>query len=243
MFTIKAVNIKIIRDGIEQIVNPSIIYDDDEMIIVDCGYPDTIDQFESEAKRLNIDLNRLNKIVITHHDWDHIGSLGDFKERYPNVEIISSAIQAKYISGEKPSLRLESLIGKMDTLEGMEKELAAQRIEIIRSVEHCRIDRYVEDNEGISNNSDVICIDTPGHMPGHISVYIKSSKTLIAGDAMNVIGHELSGANPVFTFDMEDSARSIKKMSNLDIERIICYHGGEYKNDSQAALYQLANRS
>lgn len=242
MFTIEALNIKITKDGAEQIVNPSIIYNDNEMILVDCGYPDTIDQFESEAKRLDIDLNRLNKIVITHHDWDHIGSLRDFKERYPNAQIISSEIQAKYISGEKPSLRLESLISKIDNLEGKEKEFAAQRIEIIQGVENCEVDRYVEDNEVISDDGDVVCIDTPGHMPGHISVYVKSSKTLIAGDAMNVIGDELSGANPLFTFDMEEAANSIKKMSDLDIESIICYHGGEYKNDSQSSMKRLGSR-
>lgn len=242
MFTIKPVNIKLMKDGVEQIVNPSIIYNDYEMILVDCGYPDTIEQFESEAKKLNIELNRLNKIVITHHDWDHIGSLRDFKERYPNVQIISSAIQAKYISGEKPSLRLESLIAKIDTLEGKEKEFAAQRIEIIQGVENCEVDRYVEDNEAISDDGDVICIDTPGHMPGHISVYVKSSRTLIAGDALNVIQDELSGANPIFTFNMDEADRSIKKMSDFDINRIICYHGGEYQKDSQVELSRLANR-
>lgn len=242
MFTIKALNIRLIRDGAEQVVNPSIIYNDDEMILVDCGYPGTIDQFESEAKRMDIDLKRLSKIVITHHDWDHIGSLAAFKERYPKTQIISSEIQAKYISGEKPSLRLESLIAKMDTLEGKEKEFAAQRIEIIQSVKTCQVDRYVEDNEAISDDGDVICIDTPGHMPGHISVYVKSSKTLIAGDALNVNEGRLNGANPVFTFDMEEAARSIKKMSNLNIERIICYHGGEHINDSKVAIKQLANQ-
>lgn len=242
MFTIEALNIKLIKDGAEQVVNPTIIYNDDEMILVDCGYPGTIDQFESEAKRLNIDMNRLNKILITHHDWDHIGSLRDFKVRYPVAQIISSAIQAQYISGEKPSLRLESLITKIDTLDGKEKEFAAQRIEIIRSVEDCQVDSYVEDNEAISDDGDVVCIDTPGHMPGHISVYVKSSKTLIAGDAMNVTEHGLRGANPLFTFDMEEASRSIQKMSNLEIERIICYHGGEYKNNSQVAIKRLADK-
>jgi homoserine dehydrogenase len=135
---------------------------------------------------------------------------------------------------------LESLIAKIDTLEGKEKEFAAQRIEIIQGVENCEVDRYVEDNETISDDGDVICIDTPGHMPGHISVYVKSSNTLIAGDAMNVTGHELSGANPLFTFDMEEAANSIKKISNLEIDRIICYHGGEYIIDSQVALKRLA---
>ena len=27
-------------------------------------------------------------------------------------------------------------------------------------------------------------IETPGHMPGHISLYLKDSKTLICGDAL-----------------------------------------------------------
>ncbi len=243
MFKIESMNNRITKDGIEKVVNPTIIYDNEEMILVDCGFPDTIDQFETEAKRLNIDLERLSKIVIIHHDYDHVGSLRALKERFPNAQTIASKTQAEYISGKKSPLRLQSLVKKVDKLKGKERELALQMIETIRSVEYCQIDRCVTDNEEISNNGDVICIDTPGHMPGHISVYIRSSKTLISGDALNVVEGELSGANPVYTFDMEEADRSIKKMAGYEIDRVFCYHGGEHNHGSQRALNRLAYKS
>ena len=79
-------------------------------------------------------------------------------------------------------------------------------------------------------------------MPGHISLYVKSEKTLITGDAMNIFNDELIGANPDYTFDMPVATNSIKKFSELDIENIICYHGGRYQKDAKKALQQLIDR-
>ncbi|GFZ92569.1 hypothetical protein GCM10010978_33280 [Compostibacillus humi] len=46
-------------------------------------------------------MQNLKNIIITHYDDDHIGSLYDFKTKYPWIKIIASDIESKFISGEK----------------------------------------------------------------------------------------------------------------------------------------------
>lgn len=82
-------------------------------------------------------------------------------------------------------------------------------------------------------------IETPGHMPGHISIYIKESRTLIAGDALVIEDNKLTIANPQYTLDMGEAKKSINKLLNYDIDKIICYHGGVYQTDIKDALENI----
>lgn len=60
-------------------IYPVILKDDKEMILIDCGYPNFLGLIEESASRDNIDLNRLTKLIITHHDFDHMGSALELK--------------------------------------------------------------------------------------------------------------------------------------------------------------------
>ncbi|MBS5939946.1 MBL fold metallo-hydrolase [Clostridium sartagoforme] len=82
-------------------------------------------------------------------------------------------------------------------------------------------------------------IETPGHMSGHISIYIKESRTLIAGDALVIEDNKLTIANPQYTLDMGEAKKSINKLLNYDIDKIICYHGGVYQTDIKEALENI----
>jgi glyoxylase-like metal-dependent hydrolase (beta-lactamase superfamily II) len=82
-------------------------------------------------------------------------------------------------------------------------------------------------------------IATPGHMPGHISLYIKNYRTLIAGDALVIEEGKLAIANPNYTLDISEAKRSIKKLLDYDIQRIICYHGGEFREDIRNSLLEV----
>ena len=242
MVNIKVLNLEFDNKGNINVVHPVVIYDENDMMLVDAGYPNQMSQIIDEAKRLDIDLTRLKKIIITHHDFDHIGSLADMKEMFPDAQVLSSKTQADFISGNKPFLRTEGLKNSLEFLEGNEREVAINRIKAHESLKRCPVDRYVTDKEIVSDCGETTIIETPGHMPGHISVYVKSEKTLITGDAMNIFNDELTGANPDFTFDMPEATISIKKFSELDIENVICYHGGKYQKDTKKALQELIER-
>lgn len=76
-------------------------------------------------------------------------------------------------------------------------------------------------------------------MPGHISVYLPQSKTLLAADAVVVEQGELKLANPHFTMDLEQAVASVQKLQQLEVDRIICYHGGVVETAVDEKLKRL----
>ena len=68
-------------------------------------------------------------------------------------------------------------------------------------------------------------METPGHSPGHVSLYLPDERLLLAGDALTA-EDGLDGPNPDFTPEMGRATRSLAALSDLDVDRVLCYHGG-----------------
>ena len=67
-------------------------------------------------------------------------------------------------------------------------------------------------------------VATPGHTDGHISVFDRGTRVLVAGDALgNTAG--LTGSNPQYTSDPAKAAESVRKMAALDAGTILFGHG------------------
>lgn len=101
------------------------------------------------------------------------------------------------------------------------------------------IDKTVEDGEVLPYCGGITVIFTPGHTPGHICLYLNESKTLISGDALNVIDHQLVGPTPEFAADIVVAKKSLTKLIQYDIETVICYHGGVYNDHVNQRLQEL----
>lgn len=215
---------------------PVILRDEKELVLVDCGYPNFLPLIKAAAEKHGIDIGKLTKIIITHHDFDHMGALAELKREYPQVKVLASIEDEPYISGKKKSLRLQQAEALYDKLPEEEKEGARQFQQSIQAIEAVEVDVCLRDKESFSWCGGVEIIATPGHMPGHISVYVKDSKTLISGDALVIENGELAVANPQYTLDIEEAKKSINKLLNYEIDRIICYHGGIYAEDIKASL-------
>ncbi len=110
---------------------------------------------------------------------------------------------------------------------------------MLESVESCDVDICLKDRDYFDFCGGIEVISTPGHMPGHISIYHKESKSLIAGDALVIENEELVIALPQYTLDINEARNSVKKLLNYDIDRIICYHGGIYTKDIKEALKSI----
>lgn len=89
-----------------------------------------------------------------------------------------------------------------------------------------RVDCLVEDGAKLKNAGGMIAIHTPGHTLEHISLYHPQTKTLIAGDTMVIRGGKLMGPNEMNTPNIKMAYRSLIKLINFDIQKVICYHGG-----------------
>lgn len=56
-------------------IYPTLMWDDHNTILIDTGYPNQLEKFLEAMHHADVSFNRLNKIIITHHDIDHMGSL------------------------------------------------------------------------------------------------------------------------------------------------------------------------
>jgi len=83
-------------------------------------------------------------------------------------------------------------------------------------------------------------IHTPGHTPGHLSLFVKKAKLLIAGDELRVEEGESVGPNESATPDMESANASLRKLTDYQIDYVVCYHGGLYGPNARERIAELS---
>ncbi|OJV66488.1 MAG: hypothetical protein BGO41_03425 [Clostridiales bacterium 38-18] len=232
-------DIRFTNNGMVMHIHPVLIKSGKELILVDCGNPGVAPLIKEAISKLGYNPTDLTKIVITHHDHDHFGSLAELKREFSNLVVISSEIEKAYIEGQLKSLRLVQAESIYDTLPEERKEWARSFHKYLSEIEPVTVDRTVKEGEAIDQLGEVVAILTPGHMPGHMSVYLPTEKRLISGDALVSEEGVLFMANPQYSLDLEEAGRSALKLSKLEISEVICYHGGSVKGDVSALLKNL----
>jgi glyoxylase-like metal-dependent hydrolase (beta-lactamase superfamily II) len=225
--------------GRQMTIHPALIWDEDTVILVDAGFPGQFPQFREAMEKAGVPSENLAKVVLTHQDIDHIGCLPDLlKESSQKVEVLASEVEKPYIQGEKPLIKIEKAMARLDDLPPEQRERFKR---VFTNPPKAPVDRTVADGEELPFCGGITVIHTPGHTPGHISLYHQPSKTLIAGDALVVVDGQLSGPVPQHTLDMDVAIQSLKKLTQYDIEAVICYHGGLYREDVNRRIAELAN--
>ena len=228
---INVLDISFEYNGTSQTINPVIIQDNETMILVDTGYPDQIELLEESAKQNDISLDKLTHIIITHHDYDHVGSLAEFKRRFPQVKILASRIEKEYIEKQRKPLRLEQAEKIYPSLSEVDKEQALIFHKTLESVEGSEVNEVLENHQILPVGNGIEVVFTPGHTAGHISLYIKENKTFIAGDALVLMDDKLVIPYPHFAYDTDKAKESVKHLFSYEIEELICYHGGLIKSN------------
>ncbi|MGH0429657.1 MBL fold metallo-hydrolase [Bacillus hominis] len=213
-------------NGQKQCIYPSLIILHNELTLVDTGYPSFLPLIENAILKHGYEMENLKNIIITHYDDDHIGSLYDFKMKYPHINIIASEIESNYINGEIKSERLVQAEEMLECMPNGEKEFGKWFIQQLKNIRHISVDVKVHDGQMILNNECQI-VATPGHTSGHISLYFPNLNCVITGDAAVQENRELVIANPNFCLDLEKAEESLKRIKNLKAVTYYCYHGGK----------------
>jgi glyoxylase-like metal-dependent hydrolase (beta-lactamase superfamily II) len=105
-------------NGQKNHIYPSLIILNNELTLVDTGYTGFLTLISKEISKKGYEIKELKNIIITHYDDDHIGSLYDFKEKYPWINIIASEIESKYISGAMKNKKISPSIDVVAEREG-----------------------------------------------------------------------------------------------------------------------------
>jgi glyoxylase-like metal-dependent hydrolase (beta-lactamase superfamily II) len=225
--------------GVQGIIDLTLIWDKDAVVLADTGFPGQLPQIREGMDKAGVPFDRLNKVIITHQDIDHIGSLPDIlKESSHKVEVLAHEIEKPYIEGSKPLIkmnpeRLAKLFASLPAEQRKRMEAA------FANPPKAGVDTTVADGEVLPYCGGITVVFTPGHTPGHICLYLNQSKILVTGDALVAADGELLGPNPQAAYDMDMALKSLKKLTQYDIETVVCYHGGVYRNGANKRLAEL----
>ena len=230
------------HDGTEDALYPVVLQHDRNLVLVDCGYPGFLPLLEAAARQGGFALADLTGIFITHHDLDHVGGLYELKARYPRVKVYAPAPEEDYISGKAKSLRLQQAEALYPALPDDRKPGARHFQEMLRNVRPVAVDRTFREDEELPGLPGARIVNTPGHMPGHASIYLEARKTMIAADAVVYENGTLDIANPHYTLDLREAVASVNKIAHFAIDTVICYHGGVVAGDIRQQLDSLLRR-
>ncbi|MFC6733085.1 MULTISPECIES: MBL fold metallo-hydrolase [unclassified Haladaptatus] len=182
-------------------IHPVAIETDHGLILVDAAVPDAVGDIDAQLGEFDYSVEDIAIVLLTHHDADHIAGLAQVVER-SRALVCAHRDEAPYIEGRKDPVKGNWV-----------PDPVSVDIELV---------------DGVTFRTDagpMRVVATPGHSPGHCSLYFPTARTLVAGDALNV-GDGLVGPKPEFTPDMDGAIESVAKLARLDVATTHCYHGG-----------------
>lgn len=188
------------RGGGKLTIHPAAVETPHGLVLVDVGLELSVLRDGLDAHGL--DLEAVTGVVLTHQDGDHVAALPALLEE-TDAWVFAHKEATPYIDG-----RTELVKGD-------------------RRYDPVAVD--VELREGVRIRTDagpMEVVFTPGHAPGHVSLFFPDHGALLAGDAVTAEGGEVAGPNEEFTPDRERALESVEHLASYDIERVLCYHGG-----------------
>ena len=210
-------------------LNITLILDEENgNTLVDAALPDQIEAISAALVEAGIEVGDLRRIIFTHQDLDHVGS-GAALVRPSGARVLAHPADVPYIDGSLRPLKV--------TPEMFERR--PQMREVLERLEPVGVDERVEDGTRLDVAGGTRVISTPGHTPGHISLYLERSKVFIAGDTLTAERGSLKGPNPSMTLEMSTALQSIRRLADLEVDTMVCYHGGVVGEDANGQLRRV----
>ena len=209
--------------GESGILYPVLIWDDDHLVLIDAALPGQIEPLGEAVLKAGFSLEKITTVIITHQDMDHIGCAKTLADL--GAEILAHETEAPYIQGDKTFLRITDMEKRLDELDEGERTFY-ERMKKGAPYFYVHVDKLLRDNETLDICGGIKVIHTPGHTPGHIALLLEQSNIIVAGDAANITGGVITGANPQYTHDIPWAQTSFEKLMNHKPDAIVCYHGG-----------------
>jgi glyoxylase-like metal-dependent hydrolase (beta-lactamase superfamily II) len=206
-------------------VNAYILSSGGKWILVDTGVPKQAEKIRTAAEDLFGAGTKPEYIVLTHGHFDHAGSALDLIEMW-DVPIYAHRLELPYLTGRDAYPPFDPTVGGplafMMRFFPRNKADLSPHIHDISALE-----------QPILGEWEVI--ETPGHAPGHISLWRASDKVLVAGDSWTTIdvnhwsgplkGPEVFPTAYTASCDFEAVKRSMQVLAALEPRALACGHG------------------
>jgi glyoxylase-like metal-dependent hydrolase (beta-lactamase superfamily II) len=200
--------------------------DPDTYFLVDAGMPKSGDMISEWAEKW-FD-NTPKGILLTHGHFDHVGAVNELAEKW-GVPVYAHSEEIPFLNGQKdypkpdPSVD-EGLVAKLSPI------FPNHGIDLGKHIQPLPEDGSVPGLNGWK------WIHTPGHTPGHVSLFRERDRVLIAGDAFVTVKQEslykvltqqqeMNGPPKYFTTDWEQAKNSVQALAALQPSLAATGHG------------------
>ncbi|MEO6931165.1 MAG: MBL fold metallo-hydrolase, partial [Chitinophagaceae bacterium] len=223
------------------ILNP----DDNSWVLVDTGLKWSAGKIRRMSELIFGEGARPSAILLTHGHFDHTGSVAALAEEW-DIRVYAHHLELPYLMGVSSYPPADTTVGG-----GLFADLSflysRKPIDISKRVAALPADGTVP---GLP---DWRYLHTPGHTPGHVSLFREKDKVLISGDAVVTTKAEsfwftalqlkkISGPPKYLTSDWLSSAASVEVLAALEPDIIASGHGKPIRgNGMRKSLHNLAD--
>jgi glyoxylase-like metal-dependent hydrolase (beta-lactamase superfamily II) len=210
--------------------NPYLLVDPDGLTLIDTGIPGSANKILRYIKQAGYSLRDLNRILLTHADYDHAGSLAALKKA-TGARVYASLYEARAVAtGKFPrSLKTDNIFLKP----------VFALAERLGRISPAHVDEHISDGQVLPVLNGLHVVDTKGHTPGHLSYFASSVGILFSGDSILSVKKRLVGSHGSVTWDQGKADAAVFKQLALKA-RIVCSGHGEVVMDGLYRLLKLA---
>ncbi len=212
--------------------------------LVDAGLKWSAKKIRKMGEELFGEDTRPSCIILTHGHFDHVGALQTLIEEW-NVPVYAHPLELPYLTGQSSYPPADPTVGGglMSSMSWMYPKGPINVKDYLRAL---------PGDNTIPGFGEWKYIHTPGHAPGHISLFRESDRVLIAGDAFVTTKAEsaiyalsgmkhLSGPPKYFTCNWASAELSVIKLAALDPEIAATGHGKTMRGEElRGALKNLS---
>ena len=170
-------------------------------VLIDTGIGWYVERTVENIKRI-VPPEKIDKIVLTHRHFDHVGGASKLKEILNAKLYIHTEDAAALIEGDQISTHVGMYSGKLEKL---------------------NVERLNDGDVIDCGDVNLEVIHTPGHTIGSISLYEPISRSLISGDT--VFTHGGVGRWDMDTGNYDQLLSSLKKLAKMDVVNLYPGHG------------------
>lgn len=233
-----------LRDGF---VNAYFIHNavDKKWVLVDTGLKRSAAKIKELADNLFWPDSKPAAIILTHGHFDHVGSALELAHEW-EVPVFAHVMELPYLTGVSAYPPADPWAGG-----GLMSVVSpAFPSGPFNLSDHIQV---LPQDGSLPFLPDWKFVHTPGHSPGHISLFRKRDRVLIAGDAFVTTRPEsvwsvmmqtkkLAGPPRYFTYDWNAAAKSVEKLADLEPEIVATGHGHPMKGEEmRKMLHKLAD--
>lgn len=227
-------------------VNVYIIQDTEATgwVMVDAGLKSSGKKIKFFTEQMFGNGSKPRAIIMTHGHFDHRGSLLELAEDW-GVPVYCHHLERPYLTGESSYPPADPSVGG-GAMSLLSFAYPKGPINVSEHLRELPVDGIIDELE------DWRWIHTPGHTPGHISLFREKDGVLVAGDAFVTTRQEsalavatqkkvVCGPPKYFTPDWGAAARSVKELAMLEPNVISAGHGQAlYGDHARKELHKLA---